>query len=33
MELLKITKLLMTVTGESRRPVVSRLLWSMRSDD
>jgi hypothetical protein len=30
MELLKITKLLMVVTGESRRPVVSRHLWSMR---
>jgi adenosine deaminase len=27
---LKITKLLMTVTGESRRPYLSRLLWSMR---
>jgi adenosine deaminase len=32
MEHLKITKLLMTVTGETRRPVVSRHLWSMRGD-
>jgi adenosine deaminase len=31
MENLKITKLLMLVTGESRRPLVSRHLWSMRS--
>jgi len=30
MENLKITKLLMVVTGETRRPVISRLLWSMR---
>lgn len=30
MENLKITKLLMVVTGEKRRPVVSRLLWGMR---
>jgi hypothetical protein len=30
MELLKITKLLMVVTGENRRPVISRHLWSMR---
>lgn len=27
---LKITKLLMMATGESRRPVLSRLLWEMR---
>ena len=27
---LKITKLLMTATGETRRPVISELLWSMR---
>jgi adenosine deaminase len=27
---LKITKLLMVVTGESRRPYMSRLLWSLR---
>ncbi len=32
MELLKITKLLMIVTGESRRPVISRALWGMRRD-
>ena len=32
MEQLKITKLLMVVTGETRRPLMSRLLWSMRSD-
>ena len=32
MENLKITKLLMVVTGETRRPVVSRLLWSMRQN-
>jgi hypothetical protein len=31
MENLKITKLLMVVTGETRRPLVSRHLWSMRS--
>ncbi|MDF1563789.1 MAG: hypothetical protein P1V51_12145 [Deltaproteobacteria bacterium] len=31
MEDLKITKLLMIVTGETRRPVISRLLWSMRT--
>lgn len=31
MENLKITKLLMVVTGESRRPLLSRHLWSMRS--
>lgn len=31
MENLKITKLLMTVTGETRRPLISRLLWSMRN--
>lgn len=31
MENLKITKLLMLVTGETRRPLVSRHLWSMRS--
>ncbi len=31
MENLKITKLLMLVTGESRRPFLSRNLWSMRS--
>lgn len=30
MENLKITKLLMLVTGETRRPLVSRHLWSMR---
>ena len=30
MEHLKITKLLMVVTGENRRPVISRLLWEMR---
>jgi len=33
MENLKITKLLMVVTGESRRPVISRLLWGMRKGD
>jgi adenosine deaminase len=33
LELLKITKLLMTVTGETRRPLVSRMLWSMRHDE
>ncbi len=33
MEHLKITKLLMVVTGEMRRPVISRLLWGMRQDD
>ncbi len=33
MEHLKITKLLMVVTGETRRPVISRLLWGMRQDD
>jgi adenosine deaminase len=27
---LKITKLLMVVTGETRRPFLSRALWSMR---
>lgn len=32
-ESLKITKLLMVVTGESRRPTMSRLLWSMRPDE
>jgi adenosine deaminase len=32
MEQLKITKLLMVVTGETRRPLLSRLLWSMRND-
>lgn len=32
MEQLKITKLLMVVTGETRRPLMSRLLWSMRND-
>ena len=32
MEQLKITKLLMTTTGEKRRPVLSRMLWSMRGD-
>jgi adenosine deaminase len=32
MENLKITKLLMVATGETRRPVVSRHLWSMRED-
>ena len=31
MENLKITKLLMCVTGETRRPSLSRHLWSMRS--
>lgn len=31
MESLKITKLLMVVTGETRRPYLSRLLWQMRS--
>jgi hypothetical protein len=31
MESLKITKLLMVVTGETRRPLVSRHLWSLRS--
>ena len=30
MENLKLTKLLMVVTGETRRPTVSRLLWSIR---
>lgn len=30
MHALKITKLLMVVTGESRRPVMSNLLWEMR---
>ena len=30
MENLKITKLLMVATGETRRPYLSRLLWSMR---
>jgi adenosine deaminase len=29
---LKITKLLMVVTGESRRPLISHLLWEMRQD-
>ena len=29
---LKITKLLMVVTGESRRPLISSLLWDMRED-
>ncbi len=33
MDSLKITKLLMLVTGESRRPVISRLLWGMREGD
>ncbi len=33
MESLKITKLLMVVTGETRRPGISRLLWSMRQGD
>ena len=33
MENLKITKLLMVVTGETRRPVISRLLWGMREGD
>ncbi len=33
MENLKITKLLMLVTGETRRPVISRLLWGMREGD
>jgi hypothetical protein len=33
MENLKITKLLMVVTGETRRPVISRLLWGMRQGD
>ena len=33
MENLKITKLLMVVTGEERRPVISRLLWGMRQGD
>jgi hypothetical protein len=32
MEQLKITKLLMVVTGETRRPVMSGHLWSMRRD-
>jgi hypothetical protein len=32
MEQLKITKLLMVVTGETRRPLMSGHLWSMRSD-
>jgi adenosine deaminase len=32
MESLKITKLLMTVTGETRRQLISRLLWGMRND-
>ncbi len=32
MELLKSTQLLMTVTGETRRPVISRALWRMRRD-
>jgi hypothetical protein len=27
---LKITKLLMVATGESRRPYISHLLWKMR---
>jgi len=27
---LKITKLLMVATGESRRPLISHLLWQMR---
>ena len=30
MDQLKITKLLMVVTGENRRPVISRMLWNMR---
>jgi len=33
MENLKITKLLMVVTGEKIRPVISRLMWSMRQGD
>jgi adenosine deaminase len=33
MENLKITKLLMVVTGETRRPVISSLLWGMREGD
>ncbi len=32
MENLKITKLLMVTTGETRRPVISHLLWGMRED-
>lgn len=32
MESLKITKLLMTVTGEHRRPYLSQLLWTMRQE-
>jgi adenosine deaminase len=30
---LKITKLLMVVTGEKRRPFISSLLWEMRDDE
>ncbi|MBW3671802.1 MAG: hypothetical protein KY432_09050, partial [Acidobacteria bacterium] len=30
---LKITKLLMVTTGESRRPYLSHLLWQMRKED
>tara|TARA_R110002096_G_scaffold143328_4_gene299277 strand:+ start:58697 stop:60319 length:1623 start_codon:yes stop_codon:yes gene_type:complete len=33
MESLKITKLLMLVTGETRRPLLSRHLWSMRAPE
>ncbi|MBW2465174.1 MAG: hypothetical protein JRH11_26230, partial [Deltaproteobacteria bacterium] len=33
MENLKITKLLMVATGETLRPVISRLMWSMRGGD
>ncbi len=33
MESLKITKLLMLVTGETRRPLLSRNLWSMRAPE
>jgi hypothetical protein len=29
---LKITKLLMVTTGETRRPYISQLLWKMRKD-
>jgi hypothetical protein len=31
-ENLKITKLLMVATGETRRPFLSQLLWKMRSN-
>ena len=33
MENLKITKLLMVVTGETRRAYMSRLLWSLRAEE